>query len=55
MQKKGTQELKKRLSALAMDETVRLPTRKGSFKKVKPLELREGEEPVSETLVRDRR
>jgi prevent-host-death family protein len=47
--------LEERLAALAAQGHVRLPTRKGPFKKIKPLELREGEEPVSETLVRDRR
>ncbi len=47
--------IEERLAALAAQGHVRLPTQKGPFKKIKPLELREGEEPVSESLVRERR
>jgi prevent-host-death family protein len=47
--------LDERLAALAAQGHVRLPTRKGPFRKIKPLKLREGEELVSETLIKDRR
>jgi prevent-host-death family protein len=47
--------LDERLAALAVKGHVRLPTRKGPFPKIEPLKLRAGEEPVSETLIRDRR
>jgi prevent-host-death family protein len=47
--------VEERLAALAAKGHVRLPTRKGPFRKIKPLELREGEESVSESLVRERR
>lgn len=47
--------LEERLAALAAQGHVRLPTRKGPLRNIKPLKLREGEEPVSETLIRERR
>lgn len=47
--------LDERLAALAAQGHVRLPTRKGPFREIKPLELREGEQLVSETLIGDRR
>ncbi len=47
--------LDERLAALAAQGHVRLPTRTGPFPKISRLRLREGEEPVSETLIRDRR
>ncbi len=47
--------IEERLEALARQGHVRLPIRKGLLQKIKPLVLREGEEPVSESLIRDRR
>jgi prevent-host-death family protein len=47
--------MEERLAALASQGHVRLPNRKGPLKKIKPLTLREGEELVSESLVRERR
>lgn len=47
--------LDERLAALAAQGLVRLPERKEPLPKIEPLRLREGEEPVSETLLGDRR
>lgn len=47
--------VEERLAALAAQGLVRLPSRKGPLPKIEPLKLREGEEPVSETLIRERR
>jgi prevent-host-death family protein len=46
--------VEERLAALAAQGHVRLPTRKGPFRKIIPAQILEGG-PVSETLIKDRR
>ncbi len=51
---KAESGVEERLAALAAQGHVRLPTRKGPFRKIIPAQILEGG-PVSETLIKDRR